>query len=281
LSVKIIDPKERARSRPGGNWHPGDFEFFDSQKAMKKVRRNLERSVYPFNVTVLVGALRDMRALVSEQPVHEDKVNLVLCNNVTTEKNWIPMTSWIMFHRLSHAMATGDAVGTFDSTFPRNQGPEFELFAGLDDVWTEAYGVHYQGSIRAKYIKDGSFTCFDGNRYTIGFMANWLFTMKSARDKLISNELDIFAEAFAQFLHTGRFRLKKWSESGIEELGHTKNFKRHPAVQMDWGYGADQDLTKRKVPLERLDEMLASLEDLVNERMAILASRMIGKTFSF
>ena len=302
VDIKIIDAEERTRARPGGNFHPGDFELFDSKKGMEKVRRNLDRLPHHFNITVLVGKRGDMMKLVDEQPKRPDAINVVLCNNVTTEKNWIPMTSWILLHRLSHCFITGHE-DIFDASYPRRDGPEFALFAGLDDIWWDAfYGVdkgrptHHpltgrsyvpvrntvQRRLREKpNTKD--FTCMDESACAtyVGFMASHLFTMRSAREKALSSELDIFAEAFAQFLYTGRFRMNRWEESGITELGHTKNFVKNPRCQMDWGHMGEQDLTKLASPVEILNQRIAEVEAEVNAKMADLAQRMVGHTFSF
>lgn len=288
---------------PGSNWHPGDFDFWASKKAMNKVQRNLDALPYDFNLTVLVGNFGDVRQLVPEQPVYDDKINVVYCNNVSTKENWIPMTSWILLHRIAHCMATQSPV--FNDDYTVVNGPEFNLFAGLDELWALAYSPnHYQrrtesfitaggysGSrkipgvltMRESKSNDKSWNCLGATQDApaAGFLATYLFTMRSARERALSNELDIFAEAFAQFLHTGRFRLKRWQDSGIEELVHTHQVPKGPRSQTDWACYLRQDLTHRLTSVEALDEKITEIETDINTRMAELAKRMVGHQFSF
>ena len=298
LQIEISE-KAPNNVRPGGNWHPGDLEFFNSEKAMGKVRRNLDATDHNFNLTVIYGNIHDGRLLAFEQPVYDDCINMVYCNNVSTKDNWIPMTSWILLHRLSHAMVVGECDGVFDDSFTRLDGPEFALFAGLDDLWVDAYYGAESTQIPVRIVQnhcsirstqpmrsktfDRGFSCMDGgiDTYRIGLMATFFMTMKSARDRALSNELDIFAEAFAQFLHTGRFRMNRWKESGIEEMLHTDAMRKSPRSQTEWGLGLKQDLTARVTAVELLDQRIEEIEQEVNTKMATLAQRMVGKQFSF
>lgn len=294
VEIHIRNEQAREKARPGGSWNPGDFVLFDSQKAMAKVRKNLNGLRHNFNFHINVGtAVTDKYP--SRLEVKGDAINVCFFNNVTSQENWIPMTSWILLHRLSHCFVTGhgpDADGLFDDSFTRYDGPEAALLMGLDDLWFDAYvGTKHTTSpyyvrrkTRLRDVKksDQGFSCMGvDNSYRIGFMALHFMTMRSAREKALSNELDIFAEAFAQFLHTGKFRLNRWEDSGIEALGHTDNLPKNNRTQMQWGLGLGQDLTRRVIPIAVLNEQIAQIEADVNAKMEILATRMVGKTFAF
>lgn len=315
VEVIVLDPRVRGEAKPGGTWHPGDFELFDSQKGMAKVHRNLNALPHSFDIKVVVSnSIADSRKYGDALPLDPHAINIRYANNATTPTNWIPMTSWILLHRLSHCFVSGHGGGEgedglFDNVFPRTAGPEFALFAGLDDLWWDAFegldsghpvlrwrsdgkayvpeirGTHFR--IRDQYQNKDDFSCFDGNTPNLnrtGFLAMYLMTMRSAREKALSNELDIFAEAFAQFLHTGRFRMNRWAQSGIQELGHTKRFREvydHGRVQQSWAHCLNQDLSTLRVTEEYLDQRIGEIEAEVNAKMSVLAERMVGKVFSF
>ena len=302
----VFSPEGVPNPRPGSIWHPADLEFLSSKKAIKKVQKHLESLPHDLNITVLVGDFQKTRYESYEVPFYDDKINVVYCNNVTTERNWIPMTSWILLHRMAHCIITDNSLsGVYDDTLPRHQGPEYALFAGLDDIWWDAFHGPNSGMFKGDDPNSDAWSKYPHFRLSsrigpegipglnfsalnhtsgndrFGFLANHLFTMRSAREKAVSNELDIFAEAFAQYMHQGKFTLNRWEDSGLTELGHTKNFPANPRRQTSWIGGIDQDLTQLKMSLFQINQRIGMVETEVNQKMAQLAKHLVGKQISF
>lgn len=279
VEFKVINPEMRDYARPGGDWHPSDFSYWENPKNQNKIKKTLDLMAYDFNLSVMVGRSGSRSTMFSKQLICDDKINVVYTSNSATAANWKPMTSWILLHRLSHAMAINNPV--FNSQYRIQDGPEYNLFAGLRELWHLAYShPNYQ---YPPYIVDHLWTSFGAGDSipAAGFLANHLFTMRSARDKSISTDLDIFAEAFTQFLHTGRFRMNRWMESNIVDLGHTDRFVKSPRVQTNWVSKINQDLTKLQTSIEVIDAKIEMIESDINRRMSELAKRMVGHQFVF
>lgn len=272
-----------------GTWRTWDIEFLRSQKAMAKTRRGLSNLPYNFNILVLLESKRK-RAEEAREAIKIDlnAINVVYTNNVTTDANWIPMTPWIMVHRIAHGLMSSRDIFTDD--FTSLEGPEATIFFGLEKLWHDCFGeqpewscgtLDYRLDIQNRSRSHGSFSCMGNfNPAIVGFMSTYFFTMKSARERMISNELDIFAEAFAQYLITGRFKLRRFRESGIEEVGHTDNYIKNPCAQTDWGHGLKTSLVP-KIPVEEIDACISLLEQDINARMKKLADRLVGRVVAF
>lgn len=275
-----------------GPWRTWDLEFFQNQKAMSKTRRGLQDLAYNFNILLRVHRQREKsQDAVTKIDLDAQAINVVYTNNVTTEHNWIPMTPWIMAHRLAHALISAPTVFD-DSEYTTLHGPEAYLFETLEDLFVDAFQGPLSSEFKmatqdsrkkvADYIrKNKQFSCMSGvDPKGVGFMATHLFTMKSARERMISNELDIFAEAFAQFLITGRFRMNRWAKSGLSELKHSRESVSHPSSQTKWGDYLNVPLALHISP-EEFDSKVAVIEAEANRRMKELADRLVGKVVAF
>lgn len=292
IDIDIEDSMKLSNDEYLGPWRNWDIEFLQNQKAMDKTRRGLSNLKYNFNILVRVRRQResaeDVLDKIDRKP---DAINVVYTNNVTTDQNWIPMTPWIMAHRIGHALISAATVFD-DPSYTTLDGPEAQLFVDLEDLYVDAFkglpildfrmaAYDRRKSIAAYIRQHKEFTSMSGvGTYHVGFMATHLFTMKSARERMISNELDVFAEAFAQFLITGQFRMNRWAESGLAEMTNTVESKSHPCSQTQWGECLRHKL-KLEISPEEFDAKVEATEVETNRRMKELARRLVGTTVAF
>lgn len=292
IEIDIEDSLKLPKEEYLGPWRSWDIEFLQNPKAMDKTRRGLSDLEYNFNILLRVRRQREgAEDVLDKIDCKPNAINVVYTNNVTTEQNWIPMTPWIMAHRIGHTLISAPAVFK-DPNYSTLDGPEAQLFVDLEDLYVDAFKGPMDAEHKmltydsrktiAAYVRQHKeFTCMSGvGTYHVGFIATHLFTMKSARERMISNELDIFAEAFAQFLITGRFRMNRWAESGLAEMKNTAESKSHPCSQTKWGEYLKLALKLRISP-EEFDAKVAAIEAEANRRMKELAGRLVGTTVAF
>lgn len=115
-------------------------------------------------------------------PCVSDHITFVMTHNITTKEGFMPVTGWIVIHRLLHALDWND----YD---------EFcEIYEDIQEIYREAYQLsdekkRWQVGARVDAMYEG--------------FPSWLckiLTMKSARDGKLRNFLDLFAEMGCQYV---------------------------------------------------------------------------------
>ena len=293
LNVLRPNPEFEAKEREvhlGASWRTGDLEFLNSEKAMSKVRDRLGRLPYNFNIAVVVDVMKTAREQVKDQEILPNYINVVLCNNVTTPTNWIPLTSWMMIHRLGHCISSGGGPDdpTFDPIFRSVNGPEFETYAGFDEIYGMLYGQSETCGIRGSFNHADTFYWGSGSRaqHIVVFLGSYLMTMKSAREKVINNELDVFAEMLAQFMIKGKVKLNRLEDSGLLELADMPidQYKKQNEMALSFGYGVPLKFGKIIKPQCDAAVVNAKIEEVeaeINRRFAVMCGHMVGRQFSF
>lgn len=292
MTVKIDIRFTEAKLRGHIPWRQGDLDFLRSRKAMSKVRKGLSNLAYNFNIKI--DMKHDPRIKCDEtrgMDIMPNAINVFFGSNLASEKNWLPMSSWILMHRLGHASNIGTPSLIHDTH--ESETAEYTLFLRLEEIWRSMLlGKDPNDGIvhRKRTAEHGLIPVMidASNIAGVGFVASHLLTMRSARNRMISTELEIFPEAFAQFLITGRFRLNRWAESGLSEIQDPRTFQSHPSSQLNWGDHVDHDF-KRDEPVaislrvtpNQFDEYVAAMEEEINQKMKLMADNMVGKVFAF
>lgn len=188
---KIIQhPKaiERVRKKFGNTNYDFDFYFVNSPKANKHtevgfvnldwVQKNLDADVY--------------NAVAKDS---DDHIKVIFTNNKGSER--VPMTAWMMAHRIGHALARKDGMRG-NQQYQYASDHLIQQFNGI----MEAYGEQStrQGE-RGLY----------GNRTSQRLMIHFfqeVCTFKSAREHNLRDWFEVLNELIAQYLTTGKIKFK-------------------------------------------------------------------------
>lgn len=127
-----------------------------------------------------VGEDNAQRILTGQSP---DNVTIVFTNNTGAER--IPLTPWMMAHRIGHAIRKGGAAIAWEQAYKH-------FWTQLDEIMRDYYGLR---------VERGSYNVSNPDQYRA--MIDAIGTMRSARQKTISRISEFPYEMFAQYLNTG------------------------------------------------------------------------------
>lgn len=119
-----------------------------------------------------------------------DAITIFYTNNRGAE--WVPMTAWMMAHRMSHAFRMGN-------------GQTAKLWREFADSVEKTF----QQVLRNAYshqFKTAGYSAYDANQKTLELAAQVLGTMRSARNKDLRNWGEFTHELLAQYLLTGTIK---------------------------------------------------------------------------
>lgn len=206
-SVATVDEMAIANYRTIGDFSKADTvmqkidrDLVTHPKAIEKIKRQWEKTKFNFDIFVIndprveglleVGRVDKeflkIRGFSDEElPINQENITIIFTNNEGTAA--VPLSGWIMAHRLAHALKEDTERGRtsikwsyFSSTV------QDVLIKAAHDV----YGI-YKPTPEDKAL-----------------MANLLGTMKSARENQILRHWEFGYELFAQYLITGKITLK-------------------------------------------------------------------------
>ena len=132
---------------------------------------------------------------LDQMKLSPNAINVIYTTNFTSQANYIPMTAWIMAHRLWHVFQFEDNVAP-----PVKHNVDLLLsdaFAKTTSAYTGDAPVLGQNFFMMSSIP------WPNCEFNPELVTK-LFTMRSARMNKLQNELDIPAELFAQHLISGK-----------------------------------------------------------------------------
>lgn len=225
-----------------------DRKLLTNPKAIQKIIKMWEKTPVPFQINFVNHAegrlwmnreagkvsleelKKNMPRVFDEIKIDPNAINIIYTNNGGGD--WVPLTGWMMAHRFCHTLVR--------SKGDRQQVPT--MWDARDILWrttsqllaeyglkTPEYYDHDRFSPKAKEITNFF--------YAIG-------TMRSARNRQLSNPNEFFFELFAQYMMTGSIKFKplpKQYKSGRIY----RNFR-----------GNENDLEYHDISLETLAETL-------------------------
>ncbi len=193
---------------------PVDRKLLTNPKAAAKIQAQWSKTKFPFNMYFIntpeagrhteVGIVdipwleANMPKALAEINIRSDAINVLYTNNKADQH--VPMTGWIMAHRLSHAM---------DKRWPKRQVHEMGemrdyMFQIMGSILADAYGLKNAPTSQTRWDQAR------GNKYG----PNWntvyrrfyetIGTMRSARERKIRDEFEFLHELFAQYIITGK-----------------------------------------------------------------------------
>jgi hypothetical protein len=129
-----------------------------------------------------------------EDALDNDKANIIFTNNNGAER--VPMTGWVMAHRVGHALEATTRRGSKDGAgwYMTEAMKEFRLT--ITDILGDWYGIRTKG----RFLND-----FPQNGPWLGFLRE-VCTFKSARENNIRNPFEVPLECLAQYMFTGEVK---------------------------------------------------------------------------
>lgn len=191
---------------------PVDRKLLSNEKAVRKITAQWARTEQDFNfyfVNMPEARGKTEVGMVSPEWLAEnlpkttevfkyerDAINVIFTNNSADQH--IPMTGWIIAHRLSHAMDRLDQV---------------HLVGEARNRILEIMGAILRDGYNLKSAPDSvrswrSARQFQNINWDIVYRRFYeaIGTMRSARERKIRNEFEFLHELFAQYLLTGKIR---------------------------------------------------------------------------
>lgn len=158
---------------------PYDVRIFPVQ--VKGGGRWLETGeVHREQLVDVVGVAPVQRILAGQGP---DNITVVFTNNTGSER--MPLTPWIMAHRMGHAIRRGGSASAWETAYKH-------FWNGLDEIMRDYYGFAIP-----------RISNYASNPDQYRAMIDAIGTMRSARQKTISRISEFPYEMFAQYLNTG------------------------------------------------------------------------------
>lgn len=239
----IKNPKtiELVKKKFDNTEHMFNFYFVNSAKANKHTEDGL------ITLQALRDKLGDEVADTVADKLDNDSINIVFTNNKGSER--MPLTSWMMAHRIMHAMAREN--GMYKS-YAYTEASDALLDCVSDCL--QYYGV--QDTV----TKDRHMS--SKNRKFQLIMLQFFYqvaTFKSARDKNIRDWFEILNELGAQYLTTGKIKFNQ--APNIIELKGPKGF------------------IYRCSDLEAVNDLLNSLENTMMYYIDIIMSNACNRIY--
>lgn len=186
--------------RHQGSFTTADRDILTRDKSVEKIRNAFEKTPFVFDFYIFITGeyaastnlpwTKDkLEAALGRSVSTEGKITVCYSNNVTGQ--YVPMTAWILAHRMSHHFHINGAVMSIGEHAVWKAICDIALHGGDHMVPTgSVLGPTSRGSLAVQW-------------------AQRLYTMRSARQKTLKNNLDVFGEALAQYLLTGRVKLNR------------------------------------------------------------------------
>jgi hypothetical protein len=192
-----------------------------------------------------VGADNAQRILAGQGP---DNITMVFTNNTGAER--VPLTPWMMAHRMGHAMRRWRGYQS-DRAWTEADRHFWNGLNGINTILRDCYGV--------------TNTTREKDRVEIeNALLNAIGTMRSARQRRIRRKWEMVYEIFAQYLNTGEVTFN----SAPAELVSSRQAWGHPLVLRHIGKTEQQEAS------QMLETLSHDMELMFNDVMSNALGRI-------
>ena len=271
LSNLIVDAWQGPRRN---GWDPTHLEPVDvapllSSRGLDKTYKALEKTPYKFNFIVtdkvkckfitppekmtLRERLKHSKYLSNVDT--KDHITVILTHNVTSLRRYVPLTPWILVHRIGHA--AGKMLGCGNNKF---DSYEYAVRASIAKIQLLANKRIYKKSW--KDIKDVNWEFPTDNRmseYHAHDIATNLLTMHSARSNRLGSHFEWGPECLAQYVISGKVTFNRFEDWKIPPKG--------------------QELSTKEI--KHLNRKIDIYEQVVNRACKSSLDFMVGKVLRF
>ena len=203
--------------------HKTDRIMVTSPKAIENVRRKFGKTKYTINMFfvnkpeargksergkvdlewVEENFGEDVSNAIKPYYNKEDNINVVYTTDTGAAR--VPMTPWIMAHRLGHALSRSGGWYNNGKQFESYQRVIDTIVNFLEEIFSEVYGIS-----SAQKLKVDMFGPKDRKvQLWMKHFFHELCTFKSARDKNLRDYFEVYNELFAQFVIEGKVKFNK------------------------------------------------------------------------
>jgi hypothetical protein len=201
-------------------------------------------------------------------PNSDDGITILFNGNYGVDK--IPLTGWMMAHRLSHAVQRPEWSGR-----RTRRMPEYENFIrSVNNMFREIVRPYGAGEKLSRYepwpLEENVWDRYGrGERMTAertyAYIANQIGTMKSARDNRIDRIGEFYHELIAQYLLTGKITFNDLPRSLVTKRG-------------SWGH-EDRTSARDEVWLEQANQFLQASASEIGDRIEDVLEGMVGNVY--
>ena len=212
------------------------------------------------NAEATPGERGEFVASLPMVPYPDDGITLLFNGNYGVDK--VPLTGWMMAHRLSHAVQRPDFVRG-----KTRRMPEYENFVrSVNNMFREIVRPYGAGEKLSKYEPwplerrwPGHGDRMNSER-TYAYIANQIGTMKSARDNRIDRIGEFYHELIAQYIITGKITFNDLPRSLVTKRGSWGHEDRTYASDKDWLEQANQHLQASASEIgDRIEDVLEGM----------------------
>ena len=167
---------------------PYDFNFYLVSGVKRETGSEFAGFITPERAAEIIGAER-------VEKLNPNSITVIFTNNVTNQRNYIPLTGWIMAHRISHIFH-----------FSRNE----EARKVYLDLERYVFKGMMKDILNIMGLNEYSIPSIDMlNMKNYQWLMAKLFTMGSARRGKLTNTLDGGGELIAQYLLSGKITFNR------------------------------------------------------------------------
>jgi len=148
----------------------------------------------------------------------EDSINIIFTNNTGAQR--VPMTAWMMAHRIGHALRrTRGSASTAGTGYAYTEASKY-LINGTTDILENDYGIP-TSMLADRNGNYGGYGEGSNRRKELLYRAFWhhIGTFRSARDGNLREEFEMLNELVAQYITQGEIRLNPLPETFQVNLG--------------------------------------------------------------
>lgn len=254
----VTNPRsvERTKKKFGATDIEFNFYFVNSKEGRKYtevgivdtdwVRQNLGQEVYS-----------ELSKGMDEFP---DAINVIFTNNSGAQK--IPLTPWIMAHRIGHALNASGRGGNRNNAAHYYGEAHNQLLQGLSDL-ASYYGKETPRSASQMTLGGVDRAKRRSDQLFMRAMFHHLGTFRSAREGIIRDWFEVINELIAQYLTTGKIKFNP----------PPKNLKYGSAANRNYSrFKSDQDYEEA---VEHVEMMARDMEYVLRD----LFSTVMGDVF--
>ena len=269
------DWSEKAKKR---GFDPASIKLLTNPKYVEKIKTQWNKTDYTFDLYFVrskegtkfteIGRVTPefvKNELKLDIPINEDNITVIYTNNKGDEK--VPLTSWIIAHRMAHAMAR-DYTGIRNGyAAPKSGNGETYYYDEIRnqvnrlirEVGQQIYGVDTKDDPRRRGYNT------DNNSLLLAII-NSLGTFKSARDNNVRAPFEMTNELIAQYIIQGKITLNKKLP---EDIGYGKKA---------WGRST-RGLRKKEISEEDENDIIEYGEDSINNAIDTQLGASQGSIF--
>jgi hypothetical protein len=257
-----------------GSFRSQDQKLLTNPKAIEKIRQQWSKTPYTFDVYLLnipelnkypfkeygelvAGSEVDVAVkdgLGHEVPRKEDVITILYNGNYGQNK--VPMTGWVMAHRVGHVVSRRNNMGgkieawnAYTKEVNYMLREILQVFHGAKDLLTKTWDWEKTAS----------------NEKKLKYIAQQLGTFKSAREGNLTNFYEFYHELLAQWLITGSITFNPLPRSLVVN-------------KRNWGH-EDRTYTQDTDWLDEINEMLPSYASHIERKLEQMFDGLVGKTF--